>query len=76
MKMLFILGLKFLKSIKNSKLILKPSGRLDAGRLKVEFKNYGVENSVIFKENLKSVKDHLKSYNDIDLALDTFPTMV
>ena len=64
---------QILKAIKNSKLILKPSGRLDARRLKAEFKNCGVENSVIFKENLKSVKDHLKSYNDIDLALDTFP---
>ena len=64
---------QILKAIKNSKLILKPSGRLDARRLKAEFKNCGVENSLIFKKNLKSVKDHLKSYNDIDLALDTFP---
>ena len=65
----------FKMSNKNSKLILKPSGRLDAGRLKVEFKNYGVENQLEFfdKQSYLKVEDHLKLYNNIDIGLDTFP---
>tara|TARA_Y100000996_G_scaffold404470_1_gene378594 strand:+ start:1014 stop:2672 length:1659 start_codon:yes stop_codon:yes gene_type:complete len=64
---------KILKAIKNSRLILKPSGRSHSLRLKKEFSKNGVEKSVIFKENLKSVGDHLKLYNEVDIALDTFP---
>ena len=56
-----------------SKLILKPSGRSHTLRLKKAFKKRGVENSVIFYENIESVNDHLKLYNEIDIALDTFP---
>ncbi len=64
---------KLLKIVKNSRLILKPSGRSHSLRLKKEFKKNGVEKSVIFKENIKSVSDHLKLYNEADIALDTFP---
>ena len=64
---------EILKKVKNSRLILKPSGRSHILRLKNAFKKNGVENSVIFYENIKSVNDHLKLYNEIDIALDTFP---
>ncbi len=64
---------KLLKIVKNSRLILKPSGRSHSLRLKKEFKKNGVEESVIFRENIKSVSDHLKLYNEVDIALDTFP---
>jgi predicted O-linked N-acetylglucosamine transferase (SPINDLY family) len=64
---------EILKKVKNSKLILKPSGRSHTLRLKNAFKKNGVENSVIFYDNIKSIDDHLKLYNEIDIALDTFP---
>ena len=64
---------RILKHVKNSKLILKPSGKSDSNRLKKSFKNNQVLDSVIFYENIKFVSDHLKLYNNIDIALDTFP---
>jgi protein O-GlcNAc transferase len=64
---------EILKKVKNSKLILKPSGKTHTLRLKNAFTRYGVENSVIFYENIKSASDHLKLYNEADIALDTFP---
>ena len=64
---------EILKKVQKSKLILKPSGRSHTLRLKKAFKKRGVENSVIFYENIESVNDHLKLYNEIDIALDTFP---
>ena len=64
---------EILKKVKKSKLVLKPSGRSHTLRLKKAFKKRGVENSVIFYENIESVNDHLKLYNEIDIALDTFP---
>ncbi len=64
---------EILREIKNSKLILKPSGRSHSDRLKKAFQKSGVENSVHFYENIKSIDDHLKLYNEVDIALDTFP---
>ena len=64
---------KILKKVKNSKLILKPSGRSDTLRLEKAFQNNNVMESVVFYENLKSTGNHLKLYNEIDVALDTFP---
>ena len=64
---------EILKKIKNSRLILKPSGRSHSSRLKNAFKKNGVEKSVYFYENIRSVDDHLKLYNEVDIALDTFP---
>ena len=64
---------EILKKVKKSKLVLKPSGRSHTLRLKKAFKENEVENSVIFYENIKSVNDHLELYNEIDIALDTFP---
>ncbi len=64
---------EILKKIKDSRLILKPSGRSHSSRLKNAFQKNGVEKSVYFYENIRSVDDHLKLYNEVDIALDTFP---
>ncbi len=65
---------KILKKIENSKLVLKTSSiRHATERLKESFKKNGVLESVKFKNRDKELKDHLENYNDIDIALDTFP---
>ena len=63
-----------LKKIDNSKLILKTS-KIKHGleRLKALFKENGVLNSIKFIGREKEFKDHLNAYNEIDIALDTFP---
>ena len=63
---------EILKSIKNSKLILKSSIPLQTINIKNEFKKYGVLDSVIFSGS-KPFKEHLNLYNSIDICLDTFP---
>ena len=62
-----------LKNIKDSKLILKSSLKIDNTRIKETFKKKGVLESVIFYEKKSSNSDHLDLYKEIDLALDTFP---
>ena len=37
-----------------------------------KFKSYGVHNSIVFLGK-QDVEDHIKSYKEIDIALDTFP---
>ncbi len=63
-----------LKKINNSKLVLKTS-KIKHGleRLKASFKENGVLDSIKFIGREKDFKDHLKAYNEIDIALDTFP---
>ena len=63
-----------LKKINNSKLILKTS-KIKHGleRLKALFKENGVLESIKFMGREKEFKDHLNAYNEIDIALDTFP---
>ena len=63
-----------LKKINNSKLILKTS-KIKHGleRLKALFKENGVLESITFMGREKEFKDHLNAYNEIDIALDTFP---
>ncbi len=63
---------EILKSIKNSKLILKSSIPLQTTNIKNQFKKYGVLDSIIFSES-KPFKEHLNLYNSIDICLDTFP---
>ena len=63
---------KILKDINNSKLILKSSLNISKDFILQKFEKYGVHNSIIFYEK-QEIEDHIKSYKNIDLALDTFP---
>jgi len=64
-----------LKSIKNSKLILKSSLNVNKDVLLKKFKKYDVHESIEFyeKKNFFNNRDHLDLYKKIDIALDTFP---
>ena len=63
---------QILLKVKNSKLILKSSLKIDKSFLKKEFKKYGVIDSIIFLEKRK-LESHYNLYKKIDIALDTFP---
>ncbi|MDC3184717.1 hypothetical protein OA968_01335 [Candidatus Pelagibacter sp.] len=63
---------KILKDIKNSKLVLKSSLNVSKDYVLQKFEQYNVHNSIIFQEK-QEIEDHIKSYKNIDLALDTFP---
>ena len=63
-----------IKKIQNSKLILKTSTRIQTKRRLYElFKKYGVDKSITFLEHEDTYNGHLELYNNIDIALDTFP---
>ena len=62
-----------LKEIKNSKLILKGSSGIDPSFILDKFKKNSVLSSIDFIEYDPIPLNHLKLYNDIDIALDTFP---
>ena len=64
----------YFKKIQNSKLILKSSTRVQTKKRLYElFKKYGVDKSITFLDHKVSYNDHLELYNNIDIALDTFP---
>ena len=63
---------EILKTINNSKLILKSSIPLQTINIKNQFKKYDVLDSIIFSSS-KPFKEHLNLYNSIDVCLDTFP---
>ena len=63
---------QILLKVKNSKLILKSSLKIDKSFLKKEFEKYGVIDSIIFLEKRK-LESHYNLYKKIDIALDTFP---
>ena len=63
-----------LKRVSNSKLVLKTSQRRHAlKRLRDLFKKNNVLDSIQFIDRQEDLKNHLLTYNEIDIALDTFP---
>ena len=64
---------KIIKSIKNSRLILKTSNLKSQTLLMEKFKKEKVLDSIEFVSYKKNFKDHMNLYKKIDLALDTFP---
>ncbi len=63
-----------LKRVSKSKLVLKTSHRNHAlKRLKNLFEKNDVLESIQFIGRQEDLKHHLITYNDIDIALDTFP---
>tara|TARA_Y100000816_G_C26101708_1_gene584104 strand:- start:1177 stop:2877 length:1701 start_codon:yes stop_codon:yes gene_type:complete len=62
-----------LKKTKNSKLILKSSINIETSHLKKMFNEFGILNSIEFLDKETSFENHLKLYEKVDIALDTFP---
>ena len=63
-----------MKKVKDSKLIIKCSDdKKKFDRIENLMKKKGVLDSVIFHKRFENKKDHLNLYNEIDIALDTFP---
>ena len=64
---------KILKSINNSKLIIKSSLNYSDKILKEKFEKNKVLNQITFLDKTNSFEEHINEYKKIDLALDTFP---
>ncbi len=62
-----------LKKVKGSKLILKTSFQISSEIYKEKFRKHNVHDSIIFIPFKKKFEDHLNVYEEIDIALDTFP---
>lgn len=66
-----------LKSLENSILLLKSSVASDdtvSKKLVEKFQKYGVQpNRIKYMKKTATIEDHLKIYNMVDVALDTFP---
>ena len=64
---------KILKSSKRFRIYLKSSVEYYPNHLLSKFKERGIENQITILKKSKTFIDHLKMYEQIDLALDTFP---
>ena len=74
----YVLGAwaKILKAVPNSRLILKYQNMDSMGihdRIEVQFDAYGIERSRLIIEGRSPNFNLLSRYNDVDIALDTFP---
>ena len=64
---------KILKSINNSRLIIKSSHSYSDKTLKEKFEKNKVLNLITFLGKKNSFEEHINEYKKIDIALDTFP---
>ena len=62
-----------LKKVKDSKLLLKTSFQISSETYKEKFRKFGVLDSIIILPFKRKFDDHLNVYEEIDIALDTFP---
>ena len=64
---------KILKKVNNSKLILKSSINLNTNYFKKKIEKMGISSQIQFIPRTETFIEHLNYYDQIDLALDTFP---
>ena len=64
---------EILKTVKNSKLILKSSSPTMTSSLSNKFEKENVLESIEFEPHVKNFDEHMRHYKKIDIALDTFP---
>ena len=64
---------KILKSINNSRLIIKSSHTYSDKTLKEKFEKNKVLNLITFLGKKNSFEEHINEYKKIDIAFDTFP---
>ena len=64
---------EILKTVKNSKLILKSSSPTMTSSLSNKFEKENVLGSIEFEPHVKNFDEHMRHYKKIDIALDTFP---
>ena len=64
---------EILKTVKNSKLLLKSSSPTMTNSLSNKFEKENVLESIEFQPHVKNFDEHMRHYKKIDIALDTFP---
>jgi len=64
---------EILKKVQNSKLVLKSSTKFNLDDFKKKLEVNGILKKIVIIERSIDFNDHLNQYDNIDLALDTFP---